>query len=75
MPKEGKAFLTGGCGCLVLFTLFAGLVVMAGGSAHMDIGGIFLLMIIGGVIGLIINWVYQMGKKDASHDDESKHHE
>jgi membrane protease YdiL (CAAX protease family) len=65
MANEGKAFVKGGLGCLVAFIVLALLAVLLGGSAHMDLGGLILLLVIGGVIGLIVNWIYQKGKNDA----------
>lgn len=64
MPDNGKAFFKGSVGCLVLFVVIALLAVMLGGSAHLDAGGFILLIVIGGVIGLIVNAVYQKGRRD-----------
>lgn len=64
MANEGKAFVKGGMGCLVAFIVLAVLAVLVGGSAHIDAGGLILLLVIGGVIGLIVNWIYQKGRQD-----------
>lgn len=64
MAEEGKAFVKGGLGCLVAFIALAVLALITGGSVHMDGGGLILLLVIGGVIGLIVNWIYQRGKRD-----------
>ena len=55
MPEEGKAFAKGGIGCLIVFFVCAFIAVAMGGNAHIDIGGFFFLIIIGGVLGLIVN--------------------
>lgn len=64
MPTEGKAFIKGGIGCFIVFIVCAFLAVLLGGSAHIDFVGVILLLLIGGVLGLIVNWIYQKGKKD-----------
>ena len=64
MAQEGKAFLKGGLGCLVIFAVMAVLAVLFGGRAHIDLGGFVILLVIGGVIGLIANWIYQKGRRD-----------
>lgn len=68
MANNGQAFVKGGLGCLVAFILLALIAVLLGGSAHIDIGGLILLLVIGGVIGLIVNAIYQKGKNDAGGD-------
>jgi len=70
MANEGKAFLKGGCGCLIAFAVLAIIAVAAGGSAHLDVGGLLLLLAVGGVIGLVVNWIYQKGRRDASGDED-----
>lgn len=70
MANEGKAFVKGGLGCLVVFAVLAVLAVMFGGRAHIDLGGFVILLVIGGLIGLVVNWVYQKGRKDGRNDDE-----
>jgi hypothetical protein len=71
MSDKGVAFVRGGCGCLSLFLVFAFLAILAGGHAHIDIGGIITLFVIGGVIGLIFVSVYDKGRKDALSGDGS----
>ena len=58
MTNGGKAFAKGGIGCLVGFVVLA---VAVGGSVHLNLGG---------VLGLIVNWIYQKGRRDAEDDDE-----
>ena len=71
MPEQGKAFAKGSVGCVVLFFVLAFLAVIFGGQAHIDVGGFILLIVIGGIIGLIVNAIYQKGKRDAGGwDDE-----
>lgn len=64
MAGEGKAAIKGSLGCLVTFGILAVIAVVAGGHAYMDAGGLLLLLVIGAVIGLIANWIYQKGKCD-----------
>lgn len=66
MSNNGKAFVKGGAGCLVAFIVLALIAVLIGGSASADAGGILLLFLIGGVLGLIVNWIYQKGRKDGN---------
>lgn len=72
MAGNGKAFLKGGIGCFALFAVFGVIALLAGGYVRADAGGIGLLFIIGGVIGLVINAIYQKGRRDAAdrRDDE-----
>lgn len=65
MGEKGNAFLKGGVGCFIVFAVLALLALMLGGSVHIDLGGIVLLFVIGGVIGLIVLVIYNKGKKDA----------
>jgi hypothetical protein len=69
MGEKGTAFAKGGCGCLIAFLVVGFLVVILGGSMHIDLGGAILLFLIGGVIGLIALAVYNKGKRDAGYDD------
>jgi hypothetical protein len=64
MANEGKAFVKGGLGCLVVFVAMAVLAVLFGGSARIDLGGFVILLVIGGLIGLLANWIYQKGRRD-----------
>lgn len=70
MADEGKAFVKGGVGCFVIFIVLAILAVIFGGNVHADLGGVVILFVIGGVIGLVANWIYQKGKRDAGGDDD-----
>ena len=64
MPSGGSAFMKGGCGCIVLFLVLATFTVIVGGSAHLDLGGVILLFVVGGVAGLIFRAIYVKGRKD-----------
>lgn len=70
MENKGSAFLKGGAGCFAVFIVLALLALLFGGSVHLDLGGVLILFLIGGLIGLGVNWIYQKGKHDASSDDE-----
>lgn len=70
MANAGRAFSKGGIGCLVVFFVLALLAVAFGGTANLDIGGVVILFLVGGVIGLIVNWIYQKGKEDAFSEEE-----
>ena len=65
MGQKGNAFLKGGLGCLIVFAALAVVGLAVGGSVHIDIGGVILLFVIGGVIGLIVVVIYNKGKRDA----------
>ena len=64
MGEKSNAFLKGGCGCLVLFAVLAGIAVLMGGAARIDLGGAIFLFVIGGLIGLVVLWIYNKGKRD-----------
>lgn len=68
MADSGKAFLKGGCGCLLLFLFVAGCTALLGGWARADVFGLVLIFLIGGVIGLVVNAIYQRGRRDAAED-------
>lgn len=57
--------MKGGVGCFVVFVVLGVLALLLGGNVHLDIGGVVLLFIIGGILGLVVNWIYQKGKRDA----------
>jgi hypothetical protein len=65
MASEGKAAAKGGCGCLAAFAVLALLAAALGGEAYIDLGGVVILLVVGAVVGLIVNWIYQKGKRDA----------
>jgi len=71
MNNKGSAFLKGGAGCFVVFIVLALLALLMGGSVRMDLGGVVLLFLIGGLIGLAVNWVYQKGRRDSSNEDDA----
>ena len=64
MGDKAAAFAKGGCGCLVLFAVFALVTVVLGGRAYIDIGGAALLFVIGGVVGLVVLAIYNKGRHD-----------
>jgi hypothetical protein len=66
MADKSSAFIKGGCGCLIVFLVIAFLAVMAGGRAHADLGGLFCLFGVGGLIGLGVLAIYNKGKRDKS---------
>ncbi|MDP0492662.1 MAG: hypothetical protein Q7Q71_16580 [Verrucomicrobiota bacterium JB023] len=72
MSSRGKSFLKGGLGCLGIFLLLGFVAVLAGGSMHLDAGGVILLLLIGGGLGLIGHWIYQKGVHDAEAEDETE---
>jgi len=72
MGQQGEAFVKGGCGCLVAFLAIGLLIVVIGGSMHIDIFGALLLFVIGGVIGLVILSIYNKGRAEGA---ESKQRE
>ncbi|MFM7180857.1 MAG: hypothetical protein ACKO2G_05265 [Verrucomicrobiales bacterium] len=46
------------------------LALLLGGSVRVELFGVVVLFVSGGVIGLIVNWIYQKGRRDASdHND------
>ena len=70
MENKGSSFLKGGAGCFAAFVVLALLALLFGGSVHLDVGGVVILFVIGGIIGLVVNWIYQKGRRDASDEDE-----
>lgn len=63
--SKGLAFLKGGVGCLVAFFVLGAVALMVGGTFYFDAGGLVLLFLIGGVIGLLVSWIYGRGRRDA----------
>lgn len=63
--RRGAAFAKGSGGCLLAFVVIAALTLMAGGTAYIDAGGFVMLIIIGGIIGLIVNAIYRKGQRDS----------
>ena len=49
---------------------FALIAVATGGEAYLDLGGVILLFVIGGVIGLIVYAIYERGRRDATMDSD-----
>ena len=69
MATGGQAFFKGGFGCIALFFVVGILCVAIGGHMYVDLGGLLILLVIGGVIGLIINAVYNKGRREALRDE------
>ena len=65
--SRGLAFAKGGVGCIVAFFVIGAIVLLIGGTVYFDAPGLILLFIIGGLIGLVVSWVYQRGRRDAQH--------
>ena len=53
-PSAGRAFVKGGCGCILFFLAAGVIVAVTGGHVRVDAGGLILLFLVGGVIGLAI---------------------
>jgi hypothetical protein len=70
MGQKAKAFGLGSLGCLGAFILFAAIAVVLGGSAYIDIGGFIILVVIGGLIGLLVNFIYNKGRQAGPPPDE-----
>ena len=64
MGEKANAFAKGGCGCLIAFAVFAGVALLLGGNARIDIGGAIILFVMGGLLGLLVLWIYNKGKRD-----------
>ncbi len=64
MGEKARAFAKGGCGCLAAFVVFAGIALLLGGSAHIDAGGAVFLFVLGGLLGLLVLWIYNKGKRE-----------
>ncbi|MGC4015408.1 MAG: hypothetical protein QM755_12960 [Luteolibacter sp.] len=72
MATKTKAFFKGGFGCLAVFIICGLLVVAFGGRMHIDLGGAIMLLVVGGLIGLICNWIYQKGRRDSGSDSDEE---
>lgn len=62
MGEKSKAFVEGGCGCLIAFLVIGLFFVLIGGRMHIDFGGAIMLFVVGGVIGLVIFSIYNKGR-------------
>ena len=65
MDEKGDAFVKGGCGCLIAFVVLGLSCALIGGNVHIDLGGVILLFVIGGILGLIVLAIYNKGRNDA----------
>jgi hypothetical protein len=61
---KGSAFVKGGCGCLGAFLAVGLIVLIVGGQVHIDLFGAICLFVCGGLIGLIVLWIYNKGRHD-----------
>ena len=43
--------------------------MLIGGSMHIDAGGACCLFVFGGLLGLLVLWIYNKGREDESHGD------
>jgi hypothetical protein len=64
MAEAGKAFVKGGCGCLVGFVAIGLFTTVIGGSMRIDIGGAVLLFLVGGILGLVVLSIYREGVRE-----------
>ena len=62
MGDKGGAFVKGGLGCLGVFVLLAIIALVAGGRVHIDAGGAICLFVGGGLVGLLVLWIYNKGR-------------
>ncbi|MEM6671733.1 MAG: hypothetical protein AAF726_02755 [Planctomycetota bacterium] len=69
MAGSQAAFAKGSVGCVLAFFFIGTLAVALGGHATIDLGGFVLLVLIRGVFGLVVNAIYQKGRKDARDGD------
>jgi hypothetical protein len=80
MDSSGSAFVKGGLGCIGAFLVIGLLVLLLGGHVHLDLGGVCMLFVIGGVIGLVGFAIYKKGytegrAAEAPPPDEDGHPE
>ncbi len=66
MGQTTAAFVKGGFGCVLLFAVFALVMVLIGGDAWVDLGGLVVLFLIGGWVGVMALKIYNHGKKDGA---------
>ena len=61
--SEGPVgFMKGGAGCIGLFFGVGLLALLCGGNVHFDFLGLVMLFVIGGALGLGINYIYRKGQ-------------
>lgn len=51
---------------MLAFAVLALLAVVAGGRAHIDLCGAVCLFVIGGLVGLAVQAIYNKGQRDAN---------
>ncbi|MEM6258914.1 MAG: hypothetical protein AAF711_06565 [Planctomycetota bacterium] len=69
MEDKAGAFVKGGLGCLAAFLVIGLCAVVLGGSMHIDAGGACCLFVGGGLLGLLVLWIYNKGKQDGGGHD------
>lgn len=62
----GAAFTKGGAGCLGLFLALAVLAVATGGRVMIDLVGVIFLFVLGGLVGLLVLYIYRRGQRSAT---------
>ncbi len=65
MSEKSKAFVKGGCGCVVVFFGLGLLALLVGGRVRIGLGGLILLFAIGGVGGLFFLALSRRGRSTA----------
>ena len=69
MGQTSAAFMKGGFGCVFLFGAIALIMVLIGGDAWIDLGGLVILFLIGGWIGVMVLKIYNHGKRDGAGEE------
>jgi hypothetical protein len=72
MASSGGAFFKGGCGCLVVFFLIGFIAVALGGRMHIDAGGFICLFVCGGLLGLLVLAIYNMGVREGQDQNDDR---
>lgn len=70
MGEKTRAFVKGGFGCLSVFAILALIIVLVGGRAWVDVGGVIVMFLFGGVVGLIVLAIYNRGRRAGEQTEE-----